>query len=250
MAGPDPQEAPLSPSGMGVPLVETAPRRRQASVRLLSEPQVSRLSLYRRQLQALPLDSPPTIHSHTLAALCGTSAAHVRRDLMTIGFAGSPVRGYDVEQLIGAIGRQLDAPEGQRAVLVGVGQLGRALLNYFTTRRPHLRLVAAFDIDPEKTGRVIHGCRVWPLAELGEVVREQGITVGVLTVPVEAAQEVADRMVEAGIAGFLNFAPVPLRLPARTFVEEMDITTSMERAAYFARALVGGGRRKDEQRAG
>lgn len=242
----------MSPSGTGLVLPEEglAARRRTRVVKALSEPQVSRLSLYRRQLQARPLGSPVAIHSHALAALCGTTAAHVRRDLMTIGFAGSPARGYDVEQLIGAIGRELDDPDGQRAALVGVGQLGRALLDYFTTRRPNLRVAAAFDIDPDKTGRVIHGCRVWPLDELVRVVREQGITVGVLTVPAEAAQGVAERMVAAGIVGFLNFAPVPLRLPARTFVEEMDITTSMERVAYFARALADGGRKKDEHRAG
>lgn len=242
----------MSPSGMGMVVPEETPvrRARRTGAKPLSEPQVSRLSLYRRQLQARPLASPATIHSHALAALCGTSAAHVRRDLMTIGFNGSPARGYDVEQLIGAIGRELDDPDGQRAALVGVGQLGRALLDYFTTRRPNLRVAAAFDVDPAKTGRVIHGCRVWPLDDLAEVVREQGITVGVLTVPAEAVQEVAERIVAAGVVGFLNFAPVPLRLPARTFVEEMDITTSMERVAYFARALVAGGRRKDEHRAG
>ena len=242
----------MSPSGTGIILsAEPArPARGRAVARRLSEPQVSRLSLYRRQLQARPLGSPATIHSHALAALCGTSAAHVRRDLMTIGFAGSPAHGYEVEHLIGAIGRELDAPEGQRAALVGVGQLGRALLDYFTTRRPSLRLAAAFDIDPAKTGRVIHGCRVWPLDAMREVVRAQGIAVGVLTVPAEAAQEVADRMVAAGIVGILNFAPVPLRHPARTFVEEMDITTSMERVAYFARAHAAGGRRTDEHRPG
>ncbi len=221
-----------------------------APVALLAERQVSRLSLYRRQLQALGGQPPLTIHSRALAALCGTSAAHVRRDLMSIGFTGSPARGYDVAALVAAIGRQLDAPGGQKAALAGVGQLGRALLDYFATRRPNLRIAVAFDVDPEKTGRVIHGCRVRPLEELGQVARDEGITVGVLTVPAAAAQAVADRMVEGGIVGFLNFAPVPLRLPARTFVEEMDITTSMERAAYFARALSGTSRRTDEPQFG
>ena len=224
----------LPPPSLDEP--ETAP----APPSLRAEKQVSRLSTYRRQLQALPPGSSPTLHSHALAALCGTTAAHVRRDLMSIGFSGSPVRGYDVRQLVLAIGRKLDAPGGQFAALAGVGQLGRALLDYFTTRRPNLRIVAAFDIDPEKTRRVTLGCRVWPLEKLDRVVRDKGITVGVLTVPAESAQEVADRMVDAGIVGFLNFAPVPLRLPARTFVGEMDITTSMERVAYFARALAGG----------
>lgn len=230
-------------------MTEAAPAD-AAPVALLAERQVSRLSLYRRQLQALGPQAPATLHSHALAALCGTTAVHVRRDLMSIGFSGSPARGYDVNALVAAIGRHLDAPGGQLAALAGVGQLGRALLDYFTTRRPNLRIAVAFDVDPEKTGRVIHGCRVRPLDELEQVVRAEGITVGVITVPAEAAQVVADRMVGGGVVGFLNFAPVPLRLPARTFVEEMDITTSMERVAYFARALAGASRRTDEPRIG
>ena len=207
---------------------------------VLAEKQVARLSLYRRQLQEMRTGAPATIYSHDLAMLCGTTAAQVRRDLMTIGFVGSPARGYDVQQLVDAIGRRLDAPGGQRAALVGVGQLGRALIEYFTTRRTNIHIVAAFDIDPEKVRRVIHGCRVWPLDELDRVVREQAISVGVITVPAAAAQAVATSMARAGIRGFLNFAPTPLRMPERTFVEEMDITTSMEKVAYFARALAKG----------
>jgi redox-sensing transcriptional repressor len=177
------------------------------------------------------------IYSHRLAALCGLTAAQVRRDLMAIGFTGSPARGYDTPQLVDAIGRCLDAPGGQSAALVGVGNLGRAILDYFAVRRPPLSIVAAFDIDPAKVDRVVHGCRAYRMDKLAEVTRELGITVGVLTVPAAAAQDVAESMLAAGVRSFLNFAPAPLRLPPRSFVEEMDITASMEKAAYFARAL-------------
>lgn len=224
---------PGQPAGGGL-----APASRGAVA--LAEKQVSRLSLYRRLLQELRCDAPATIYSHDLATLSGSTAAQVRRDLMTIGFVGSPARGYDVLQLIEAIGCQLDAPGGQRAALAGVGQLGRALLDYFHARRPSLQIVAAFDVDPEKVRRVIHGCRVWPLEDMERVVREQAITVGVITVPATAAESVASAMTQAGIRGLLNFAPTPLRRTGRAFVEEMDITTSMEKVAYFARALAAG----------
>ena len=204
---------------------------------VLSEKHVARLSVYRRLLQDRPAGAPAEIYSHDLAALSRNTAAQVRRDLMTIGFTGSPARGYRVEQLIDAISRTLDAPAGQSAALCGVGNLGRALLDYFTIWRPQLRIVAAFDSDPDKVGRVIHRCRVWPLAELEPVVRDQGISVGVITVPASSAQRVAEMMLGAGIRGFLNFAPTPLHLPKDAYVEEMDITTSMEKVAYFARTL-------------
>lgn len=208
-----------------------------AGTGVLSEKHVARLSVYRRLLQDRPAGSPPEIYSHDLATLARSTAAQVRRDLMTIGFTGSPARGYRVDQLIEAIGRTLDAPSGQGAALCGVGNLGRALLDYFTIWRPQLRIVAAFDTDPAKAGRVIHRCRVHPLADLETVVRAQGISVGVITVPASSAQRVAEMMLAAGVRGFLNFAPTPLHLPADAYVEEMDITTSMEKVAYFARNL-------------
>ena len=160
----------------------------------LTEKQIARLSVYRRLLQDLPANAHPEIHSHDLAAISRNTAAQIRRDLMDIGFTGSSARGYRIEQLVESIGRILDAPDGQTAALCGVGNLGRALLDYFTIWRPQLRIVAAFDTDPDKTGRVIHRCRVWPLSELDEVVRAQGITVGVITVPAVAAQRVAESM--------------------------------------------------------
>jgi len=205
----------------------------------LSEKHVARLSVYRRLLQDRPAGSPTEIYSHDLAAMSRSTAAQVRRDLMTIGFTGSPARGYRVDQLVEAIGRTLDAPSGQGAALCGVGNLGRALLDYFTIWRPQLRIVAAFDTDPAKSGRVIHRCRVHPLADLEAVVRAQGISVGVITVPASSAQRVAEMMLAAGVRGFLNFAPTPLHLPADAYVEEMDITTSMGKVAYFARNLPG-----------
>lgn len=202
---------------------------------------VGRLSLYRRLLSGLVADGVRSVYSHELAALAGSSAAQVRRDLMVIGYSGSPNRGYQVLELMNSIGEFLDNPAGQRVGLVGVGNLGRALLSYFTGRRPKLSIVAAFDSDPEKVDRVVHGCRCYRLEELADTVRQLDIGVGIITVPAHAAQDVAERMVAAGIRGILNFAPVRLRVPADVYVEDLDMTTSLEKAAYFARQRAGEG---------
>ena len=125
----------------------------------ISDKSVERLSLYRRLLMIQLTQGADNVFSHELAALAGSTAAQVRRDLMVVGCSGSPSRGYNVRELMEAIGAFLDAPAGQRVALVGVGNLGRAILAFFGGRRPKLSIVAAFDVDPLKVDRVIHGCR-------------------------------------------------------------------------------------------
>lgn len=165
----------------------------------------------------------------------GVSAAQVRRDLMVVGYTGSPIRGYDVRELVDSIGAFLDSPRGQGVALVGVGNLGRAILTYFSGRRPKLSITAAFDSDPHKVNRLIHGCRCYPMEELTKICQEQEIRVAIITVPASAAQAVTESLVRAGVRGILNFAPTPLRVPGNTYVEDMDITMSLEKVAYFAR---------------
>ncbi len=196
---------------------------------------IGRLSLYRRLLTDLARDKIKNVFSHQMAELTGGTAAQVRRDMMAIGYNGSPVHGYDVAELIVSIDDFLDAPQGTRMCLVGVGNLGRAILSFFAGRRPKLAVVAAFDSNPEKTGRVIAGCRCYPIEDLARVVAAERITVGVLAVPPEAALGMADRLAAAGIKGIANFSPLPLRAPAEVYVEDIDITMSLEKVAYYAR---------------
>ena len=174
------------------------------------------------------------VYSHELAALAGCTAAQVRRDLMVVVCSGSPSRGYDVRELMEAIGVFLDAPEGQRVALVGVGNLGHAILAFFGGRRPKLSIVAAFDVDPLKVDRVIHGCRCHQFCELEQIVTDEGIEIGIVTVPRDQAQAVADRMARAGIRGILNFAPVPLKVQPHVYVEDIDVSMSLEKVAFFA----------------
>ena len=201
----------------------------------VSQKNIGRLSLYRRLLNRMQTDGARSVYSHELARIAGGTAAQVRRDLMAVGSFGNPKHGYDVSGLIGSIGTFLDAPASEGVALVGVGNLGRAIMAYFTGRHPRLSIVAAFDTDLSKVNRVIHGCRCYPAEEIGKVVSSEKIRVAIITVPAQNAQAVAETLVEAGVRGLLNFAPVPLRVRPDVYVEDIDMTMSLEKVAFFAR---------------
>jgi redox-sensing transcriptional repressor len=195
---------------------------------------IGRLSRYRRLLTRRVETGSESVYSHELAAVAGVSAAQVRRDMMAAGANGSPTSGYDVAKLIECLSSALDAPEGRLAAVVGVGNIGRAMLTYFQGRRPKLSIVAAFDNQADKVGRVVCGCRCYAMDELSRVISEQRITVGIIAVPSVAAQAVATELEDAGVRGILNFAPVALRVGPETFSEDIDMTMALERVAYFA----------------
>lgn len=201
---------------------------------MISEKTVERLSLYRHLLAQCREDGQAHIHSHQLAALADVTAPQVRRDVMAVGYSGNPNHGYEVAALVASIGEFLDTPLNRNIALVGVGNLGRAILSDFAVRRPRLRIVAAFDVEPDRVNRVIHGCRSYPLEQLPAVAREQAIGVGVMAVPASAAQGVADLMVQAGLSGILNFAPARLRVPQQVFVADVNITVALEKVSFFA----------------
>lgn len=197
--------------------------------------EIGRLSLYRRLLKNLAKSGMRSVFSHQLASMAGVSAAQLRRDIMNIGYSGQPNRGYAVAGLIESIDQFLDPVEMQHVALVGVGNLGKAILGYFIGRHAKLNIVAAFDRDPQRFGRVIQGCRCYSIADLNDVVEREHITVGIITVPESEAQNVADQLVAAGVKGILNFAPVPIITPPGVYVEDIDMTMTLERAAYYAR---------------
>lgn len=196
---------------------------------------ITRLSLYRRLLQDLRKSGSESIYSHDLAVLARFTSAQIRRDFMSIGYSGSPQKGYEVNRLLASIEQFLDPPEQEPVALVGVGNLGRAILAFFRGRRPKLTIEACFDIDPANIGRVIHGCRCHAVESVPEVVGALGIHTAVLAVPASAAQAAAERLVRAGVRGILNFAPSRLHVPAGVYVEDIDMTGSLEKVAYFAR---------------
>ena len=202
---------------------------------LLGERAIARLVMYRRLLERLREEGAEYVFSHTLADLGGLTAAQVRRDVMELEYLGNPARGYRVVDLLARIRGALDPPARQSAVLAGAGQLGGALVSYFDNWSQRLNIVGVFDVQTLKLNRKVHGHVCQHLRELPETVERYSVSVGVLAVPAAAAVEVAGMMVQAGITGILNFAPVTLVVPEHVYVEQVDLTVSIERVAYMAR---------------
>jgi redox-sensing transcriptional repressor len=196
---------------------------------------VERLSMYRRILLAAHREGRMSIFSHELAEAARVTPEQLRRDIMNLSVAGNPSRGYNINELIADITAVMDDPLIQNIALVGIGHLGRAVLAYFMGRRPFLKMTAAFDVDPEKTGRVISGCRSYDMGELEKVIRKESISVALLAVPEKEAHDTAARLVRAGVKAIVNFSPVPLRVPDYVHVEDVDISMAVEKAAYFAK---------------
>lgn len=196
---------------------------------------VERLIAYRRHLRRLRAEGRMRIFSHELAALDALTPAVVRRDLMTIGYAGSPARGYDVSGLVEKIDSLLNPSQDGGIVLVGAGSLGRALLNHFGAAHPELRVSALFDIAPERVGHVIDGFPCHHTADIEDMLRERPATVGIIAVPASAAQDVAERLVNAGVRGLLNFTAARLHLPPEVHVEDVDIAVALEKVAFYSR---------------
>jgi redox-sensing transcriptional repressor len=203
----------------------------EKSERKVPELAVPRLSQYYRAL--LESGGREVISSEDLAALTGYGAAQIRKDLTYFGQFGTPGLGYNVGELKKSLSRILGLDEEWSVALVGVGNLGAALLGYKGLRRPGFRLAAAFDKDPEKAGRTLEGVPVHEISELPRVVSRHGIRMGVITVPASAAQEVADQLAAAGVKAILNFAPLRLKVPAEVTVHNIDVAIELERLSFL-----------------
>ncbi|HEX4147260.1 MAG TPA: redox-sensing transcriptional repressor Rex [Pirellulales bacterium] len=193
---------------------------------------VSRLSLYLRELQHLVRDGHETTSSSQLGSLLGFSDAQVRKDLAYFGHFGHPGIGYRSAELISAIRRILGTDRDWPVVIIGTGNLGRALLGYKGFSHQGFRIVAAFDVDPAKVGTTIEGVNVLHLNELADVVRQNQIKLGLIAVPAATAQMVSDRLVAAGVEGIVNFAPVTLVLPPGVSLVGVDLAIELEQLSF------------------
>src|SRR5262245_7544059 len=194
----------------------------------LSRASVGRFSLYLRHLETLVRDGVGKVSSGQLGEALGITDAQVRKDLAYLGSLGHPGIGYVTVELIAAIRHLLGVDRTWLAALVGVGNLGRALLGYRGFSERGFRLVALFDTDASKVGMQVEGLPVHPAAAILRVVPATGAELGLLAVPSEAAQPVADALVAAGIRGLLNFAPVMLRVPPEVRLVSVDLTVQLE----------------------
>jgi redox-sensing transcriptional repressor len=193
---------------------------------------VSRLSLYLRELQHLVRDGHETTSSSQLGTLLGFSDAQVRKDLAYFGHFGHPGIGYRSAELISAIRRILGTDRDWPVVIIGTGNLGRALLGYKGFSHQGFRIVAAFDVDPAKVGSTIEGVSVLHINDLADVVQQNQIKLGLIAVPAATAQAVSDRLVAAGVEGIVNFAPVTLVLPPGVSLVGVDLAIELEQLSF------------------
>ena len=205
-------------------------------------PTAERLSLYLREAERCAGDGMATVSSGTLGRAAGASDAQVRKDLRVVGAAGQPGVGYDAAALADAIRGTLGVRETWRAVLVGAGNIGRALAAYDRLGREGFEIAAILDRAPGIVGRTVGRLEVLPMSALAEVVRRQGIGIGVIAVPPDQAQEVAEALVESGVRGILNFAPRRLELSEGIPVVDVDFRSALERLvlAVSQRGPAGG----------
>ena len=201
----------------------------------LPEKTVERLSQYRRVLIDSCKQKKMHIFSHQLAALLHITPEQVRRDLMLIGYSSTLKKGYDIEQLINLIEEILDTHESTNVAVIGMGNLGTAITSYFNLKRKNLSIKAAFDVDPEKVNRVISGVKCYHIDELKEKIAELNISIAILTLPIEFAKEITERLVLAKIKGILNYTTCALSVPNYIFLEEYDMITSLEKIAYYVK---------------
>jgi redox-sensing transcriptional repressor len=197
--------------------------------RPIPEATVGRLPIYLRALLELAeRRRGETVSSEDLASLAGVNAAKVRKDLSYLGSYGTRGVGYDVEYLLYQITRELGLTQDWPAAIIGVGNLGRALASYKGFSEKGFRIAALFDIEDAVVGAEVGGLEVRHLDDLKEVVTEEGISIGIVATPPQSAQEVAERLVDAGVKSILNFAPAVVNVPPDVNVRKVDLSTELQ----------------------
>ena len=200
----------------------------------IPEKTIERLSEYRRTLLACSKQGITHIFSHVLAGIHGITAVQVRRDLMLIGFSSDTKKGYDVQVLIDYIGSILDSDTPINIAVLGMGHLGQAITKYFNGKRLKLKITAAFDIDPAKVGTIIDGIP-YHMSTFETMAEEVDLSMVVVSSPTKVAPTLVLPIINAGIKGVLNFTSTPLNFPQGIVVENYDITTLLEKVAYFVK---------------
>lgn len=204
---------------------------------LISGRTIERLCLYRRLLKIKLSEGTEFFYSHDLAEMAHVTSVQVRRDLMYIGYSGNNRKGYETKGVLTSITEIIDTEDGFKICLVGLGNLGKALIKFFSDKSDKLKITALFDVDPAVVGKKYNGILCHHSDELESVIRKEGIQIGIISSSGKSAKEIADIMVRSGITSVINYTSTPLNLPENTYLEEIDMTSSLERASYFAKRL-------------
>jgi redox-sensing transcriptional repressor len=218
-----------------------------AADRGIPDATVARLPVYLRALTTLADQGSDVCSSHQLASAAGVNPAKLRKDLSYLGSYGTRGVGYDVEYLRYQIARELGQTQDWDVVIVGVGHLGSALSTYrgFTTRG--IRIAALIDTSPARVGTKVGGITVQPLTALPKIVRRHSIAIAVIATPAEAAQDVADALVAAGVTSILNFAPAIVTVPDGVDVRKVDLSIELQILAYHEQRKAANGPDEDTE---
>ena len=196
---------------------------------------IIRLSRYKNALKRLKALNFVRVFSDNLADAAGVTAAQVRKDFSLFGITGNRRGGYKVDELSDQLNKILGKDQLQEVIVIGIGNIGKALLHYGGLEKSGINIAAGFDIDPEKLDREAQP-PVLPLDDLVAVVESRGIVLGVLAVPDYAAQQVLELMLSAGIKGVLNFAPICVKAPDGCIVNNINLESELENLIYFVNA--------------
>jgi redox-sensing transcriptional repressor len=206
---------------------------------------VARLPVYLRALYALADREVATVSSEELAAAAGVNSAKLRKDLSHLGSYGTRGVGYDVDYLIYQVSRELGLTQDWPVLIVGAGNLGRALANYGGFASRGFRIAALVDCDSAVVGSVIARHTVRSAADIEDVIRRYDVSIGVIATPAAVAQNVCDRLVAAGVASILNFAPVVLSVPSGVDVRKVDLSIELQILAFHAQRRGAGAQHGD-----
>ncbi|MDP8975133.1 MAG: redox-sensing transcriptional repressor Rex [Actinomycetota bacterium] len=199
----------------------------------IPEATVARLPVYLRSLLQAAEAKTSTISSERLADLAGVNAAKVRKDLSFLGSYGTRGVGYDVEYLLYQISRELGLTQDWPVVIVGVGNLGQALAKYGGFEARGFTVVALVDAHPQRVGEKVGDLVIRHVDELSAIVAAERIAIGIIATPASAAQDVAERLVAAGVTSILNFAPARLDLADHVSVRKVDLSTELQILSFY-----------------
>ena len=194
---------------------------------------IYRLSVYSRCLHRLENNGIHTVSSEVLAKAAGVKSTQLRKDLTYFGQFGTRGLGYDVKQLIEMISERLGTKSLQPVVIVGIGNLGRALLSYRGFAQEGFEVVGAFDVSPSRCLSANSSMKVQSMEELPKIIDEHLVKMAVLCVPPPTAQEVANQLIEYGVVAILNFAPIVLSVPDEVTVNNINLAMELENLSYF-----------------
>ena len=194
---------------------------------------IYRLSIYLRCLARLHENGISTVSSEALAKAAGVKPTQLRKDLAYFGTFGTRGLGYDVNELSLKISDELGTSSLQPVILVGVGNLGLALLSYRGFEKEGFEIIAAFDAVPGRKRDKEIKQPILGMEQMAGFIREQGVKMGILSVPAAAAQTVANRLIESGVMGILNFSPIVLAVPEDVIVNNVNLAIELENLSYF-----------------